>query len=214
LREIKGCLFLLIAILWVGGLYGARPFSTDDAGTVEQSIYELELGLDFWSGEARPGLGFKHGLTDRMDLGVGLGYTMAPEEEAGFENAELGLKFVMIPHLFAVSITGSFGLEAYMLNGIVTRTFGPLEVDGNFGYETAGTASDVGGTITYALALIFDAGQYAIGIEGVGEKDGLQTWLVGGRYNLFDGFAADVGIYGGFGEDSEMAATIGIHYEF
>jgi hypothetical protein len=200
-------------MLWAGGLYGARPFTTDDAGTVAQGIHELELGVDFLSEEVTPGLSFKHGLTERMDLGVGVGYTLAPEENVGFGNAELGLKFSVVPDLFAFSVIGSFGHEEYILNGIITRNLGPVEIDANFGYET-GSAVDEDDTVIYALAAIFNAGPHAFGVEGAGDKDGLYSWLVGGRYTLLEGIAIDAGITGGFEEDAVITATAGLHCEF
>jgi hypothetical protein len=209
----NNCLMVCLVLLCTGLLFGARPFATDDAGTVAQGIHELELGVDFWSEEVALGLGFKHGLTGRMDLGVGIGHTLAPEEYAGFGGAELGLKFAIIPGFLAFSVTGSFGQDAYLLNGIITHNLGPIEIDANFGYETAFT-NDEDGTVTYMLAAILNTGCYAFGVEGSGEEDGLQYWLVGGRYTLLDGLALDAGISGGFEDDAVMTATAGFHYEF
>lgn len=207
--------YMVICLVFMSAswLYGARPFTTDDAGTVAQGIHELELGGDFWSEEAALGLGFKHGLTERMDLGVGIGHTLAPEEDIGFGNAELGVKFAIIPDLFAFSVIGSFGREAYFLNGIITRSLGPVEIDANFGYETAFTTGE-DDTVIYALAAILNAGSFAFGAEGAGDKDGLHSWLVGGRYTLLEGIAVDAGITGGFEEDAATTATAGIHCEF
>ena len=207
------CSILGLMMVLMNGLFAARPFATDDAGTVERSIHELEFGCDFWSDEAALGLGFKHGLTERMDLGVSISYIIVPEESNGFESAELGVKFALIPDVFAASLAGSFGEAAYTLNGILTQGLGPLEIDCNFGYETAGIIGE-DGTIFYALALIFNLGASAFGVEGTGDKDGLQSWLIGCRYTLVDGFAADVGISGGSDDDALTTATAGIHYEF
>jgi hypothetical protein len=201
---------MLMCVSW---LYGARPFATDDAGTVEQGLHELEFGMDFWSEEATLGTGFKHGLTDRVDLGIGFGYVIAPEEDEGFENAELGVKFALIPNVFSASLAGTFGDAAYTINSIVTQALGPLEIDGNVGYETTGIA-DEAGTVVYGLAVFLDVGSVALGAEGAGDKDGLQYWLIGGRYAVMEGFAIDAGIVGGFEEDADMNATAGIHYEF
>ena len=213
LLEMRSGVIITITVLCFSGLHGARPFTTDDAGTVETGVHELEVGCHFWSEDVSFALGFKHGLTERMDLGVGFGYVMSPEENAGFVPAELGVKFALIPDVFSASLAGSFGDAVYAINGIVTQSFGALEIDGNFGYEATGTTDEVG-TVIYALALILNAGQYAVGVEGGGDKDGLQAWLVGGRYASFKGFAVDAGISGGFEEDADMTATLGLHYEF
>lgn len=210
---MKPCMIITVTVLYLSGLYGARPFTTDDAGTVEMGIHELEFGCDFWSEYGTFGLGFKHGLTERMDLGISFGYIVAPEENVGFVSAELGVKFAFIPDVLSASFTGSFGDAAYTVNAIITQGLGPLEIDGNFGYEAIGITGE-DGTIIYALALIFNTGPYAFGVEGAGDKDGLQSWLIGGRYTFFNGFAADAGISGGFEEDADMIATLGLHYEF
>ena len=211
--KIDRCTIVGSLILCVGWLYGARPFATDDAGTVEQSIHELEFGVDFWSEEAALELSFKHGLTDRLDLGLGFSYIIAPEENEGFENAEFGVKFALIPDVFSASLAGTFGDAAYTINCIVTQGLGPLEFDGNIGFETSGIGGEKG-VVIYALALIFDATPFALGVESAGDKDGLQIWLAGGRYTLHDGLAVDAGIAGNFKGDANLSATIGIHYEF
>ena len=213
LKHFMKCVIVVCFIVCVTELYGARPFATDDAGTVEQGVHELEFGCDFWSEDAVIGLGFKHGLTERMDLGVGFAYIIEPDEENGFEGAELGVKFALIPNLFSASLTSTFGDAAYTLNGIVTRNLGPLEIDGNLGYEATGISGEEG-TIIYALAVIFNAEQFAFGVEGAGDKDGLRSWLMGGRYAILEGFAVDAGISGEFEDDAVSTLVAGIHYEF
>ncbi|KPK72477.1 hypothetical protein AMJ87_04755 [candidate division WOR_3 bacterium SM23_60] len=90
---------------------------------------------------------------------------------------------------------------------------GPLEIDGNLGYEATGISGEEG-TIIYALAVIFNAEQFAFGVEGAGDKDGLRSWLMGGRYAILEGFAVDAGISGEFEDDAVSTLVAGIHYEF
>jgi len=47
-------------------LQGARPFVTDDAGTVFPGKYELELGYNFGENEGILILNFTHGLTSKV----------------------------------------------------------------------------------------------------------------------------------------------------
>jgi len=205
---------LIIAVIVGTGIgYGARPVATDDAGTVAAGGYELETGCDFWSDWAEADIGFKHGLSQRMDIGIGFGIIITPEEPERFGLLEIGLKFALIPDLFAISVASEFGTSSYSLNGVITRTFGPLELDLNLGYAATGMSNEEG-TITYAGALILGLDRIDIGAESSGDKDGFQTWLSGFRYHLVAGFALDCGISGGFEEDSEFTATGGIHYEF
>jgi hypothetical protein len=208
-----GYIIMCVVMVWVSVLEAARPFATDDAGIVESGGYELELGGDFWEDEAMLGLGFKHGLTDRMDIGVGFGYTIYPEQAEGISEAELGLKFALIPDLFAASFTGGLGTTAYSLNGIITYAFNSIEIDGNLGYEAIPIQGQEG-TVFYCLAVILGMDKFVIGAEASGNKDGLDTWLAGGRYQIVDGFAVDLGFSGGFEQGAGNILTAGFHYEF
>jgi hypothetical protein len=200
-------------IFILSSLFAARPFNVDDAGTVAPGGFELELGGDVWEDYAILGLGFKHGLTDRMDIGVGFGYTILPDDTTGLGGAEVDLKFALVPDLFATSFTGSLGTMPYALNAIITRNFGPAEVDINVGYEATGIEGSEG-TITYALAIIYSTGPIELGAEASGDEEDIQSWLAGARYAITNNFVVDGGIIGGFQEDSALSATLGIHYEF
>ncbi len=195
--------FILIAVCSV---FAARPFNTDDAGTVAACTYELELGYDLGEGKGNFALSFKHGLTEKMDIGIGFGFNIISEPKNSFLPVELTLKYALIPDLLAASFTAEFGGSAYILNGIMTRVLGPLEFDANFGYTTGDSS------ITYAGGLIYSAGDFAFGAEVLGDKE-MQSWLVGGRYTIRDGLVVDVGFLSDF-EFKEKITTIGLRYEF
>ena len=194
-------------------LFAARPFNTDDAGTVASSGFELELGSDVWQDDAVLGLSFKHGLTDRMDVGVSFGYTMLPDSMDGFENAELSLKFAILPDLFSASFATILGDLDYVVNGILTHAFGPVEFDINLGFATTGLGG-IDGDFIYDLAAIYTMHQFGFGAEVSGNQDDIQSWLAGVRYAVFSGFAMDGGIGGGFQEGEGQIITAGVHYEF
>jgi len=202
-----------LIMLWTYNSEAARPFATDDAGTVLAGGYELEAGYDWGEKEGVFGVGFKHGLTEKMDIGVGFGYTIETEPENCITPAELFLKFALIPDLLAVSFAHEFGDSAYILNGIITKAFGPLEVSANVGYEATGGEED--GLATYALSLIFAAGErFDIGTEILGDEDDLQVLSFGMKYRLCEGFYVDTGYSRGLGENLEDITTIGLHWEF
>ncbi|MEO0216835.1 MAG: hypothetical protein ABIL70_04045 [candidate division WOR-3 bacterium] len=203
-KLLKTVVFIMVGI--IANLYGARPFGTDDAGTVSVGTYELELGYDLWEETGAFGLGFKHGLTEKMDIGIGFGFNVISEPKNSFVPAEFALKYSLVPDLFAASFTAEIGGSAYALNGILTRGFGPLELDVNLGYTTGDSS------ITYAEALIYYAGSFAFGVESLGDKE-TRTWLAGGRYTIKDGFLVDVGYMSDFKFEKKLA-TIGLHYEF
>ena len=210
---MKTIYVVTLVVCFVSVSYGARPFATDDAGTVQSGMYELESGVVFLSDNAALELSFKHGLTERMDIGFAVGYVIEPEESNGFQAAELGMKFALVPDVFAASLAGSFGDASYVLNGIVTQHFGMLEIDGNLGYEATGVPGEEG-SVVYGASVIMTVDPFAFGAEGQGDEDGVQSWLIGGRYAVLEGFFVDGGISGGFDEDSDITATVGLHYEF
>ncbi len=197
---------IIIGMLTISITFGARPFGTDDAGTVSGGSYELELGYDVWKETGSIGLGFKHGLTEKMDIGIGFGFNLVSEPKNSFTLAELVLKYALLPDLFATSFTAEVGYSNYTLNGILTRGFGPIEFDANLGYTTGDSS------ITYAGALLYSAGNFVFGVEILGDKE-TQNWLVGGRYGIRDGLMVDAGFSSDF-EIAEKIATIGLHYEF
>lgn len=204
---------IMAMILAVGFSYGARPFATDDAGTVASGVYELEAGCNFWSDWADVGVGFKHGLSQRMDIGIGFGITITPEETERLSPLELSLKFALIPDFLAISVASEFGTSSYSLNDIASRTFGPFEIDLNLGYDASGIENEEG-TITYSGAVIFTTEKFDFGAEASGDRNGFQIWLCGGRFHILENLAIDAGISGGFEEGSDLTATLGSHYEF
>jgi hypothetical protein len=110
-------------------VWAARPYMTDDAGTVEVGKFELETGANFWKDMLNAGIGLKHGVTDRMDIGFSLGYNGMPEDERGVAPAQLVLKFALIPDLLAATAMGDFGDNGYGINLIASKSFGPIAVD-------------------------------------------------------------------------------------
>lgn len=206
-------LVTLILLVNVSLLHSARPFTIDDAGTVTTTFYELEIGSEFWDEQLLFNLGFKHGLTDLMDIGIGFDYTVQPEDIDGFSPYELGFKFVLLPEHIAVSITGNPGEVSYNLTGIVTYYFRQFEVDINLGYAATGIQG-LTGDFVYGTAFIIDLNPISIGAEVSGLGGEINDWLFGGRYYLLEGLAIDCGISGSFETESDNIALVGLHYEF
>ena len=212
MKRFIGCVVIGLMIVWIVDSEGARPFVTDDAGVVEYAGHELELGYDFKQDEGTLGLGFKHGLTQKMDIGVGFGYTIASEPKNRLTATELCLKYALVPDLLAASITNELGASGYDINTILTKVFEPIELDANFGYSATGDTT--AGAMFYALAAIAGFKKFDFGAETSGDKAGLQNWLVGGRYKLREGLNLDIGVSGDFKTDGAITGTAGLHYEF
>lgn len=212
MRGLIECVVIVLMVVWIVNSEGARPFATDDAGVVESAGYELEMGYDFGQDEGELGIGFKHGLTQKMDIGVGFGYTVVSEPNNRPTTAELCLKYLLIPNLLAASITNELGAAGYDINTILMKVFEPIELNANFGYSATGDTA--AGAIFYALAMIAGFEKFDFGAESSGDKDGLQNWLVGGRYKLLEGLNLDIGVSGGLKTDRAIIGTAGLHYEF
>lgn len=203
--------YVFINITFLGiSLYAARPFSTDDAPTVPQAGYELEAGYD--SGEDIFGFSFKHGLTQKMDIGIEFGYTTLSLSKNGFTPAELCLKYAIIPETFSVSIGNELGTSSYDLNAIFTKTLKLIEIDANLGYSIPVPGEK--GLAFYALAMIAGFDKFDIGGEILGNEDKIEGWLSGGRYKIFDCLNFDFGISGKFKDKNKITGTFGLHYEF
>jgi hypothetical protein len=101
---------------------------------------------------------------DRQNgCGIGFGYKPLPDAERGFEGAEIGLKFGLIPGLFALSASGSFGDKAYGINGILSKGFGPVGCDLNLGMTATADTNDA--DLTYGLCCHFDGEKFCAGAE-------------------------------------------------
>lgn len=198
--------YINIFMVMICFVFGARPFGTDDAGTVASGAYELETGFDFWKEQGVLGIGFKHGITERMDIGIGFGFNVVSEPKNSFTISEFSFKWAIVPELFSTSFCAEIGGSSYNINSIFTRCLGPIEIDANFGFVTGDTS------ITYAGAVIYNLTNLTIGGEVCGDKES-QFWLFGGRYTVTEAFAIDAGFQSDFEFEGKMV-TAGIHYEF
>lgn len=179
------------AMVLCDGAWAARPFATDDAGTVAPGTFETELGSESWSDKGTFSLGLKHGLTERMDLGISAGWAAWPEAERRFENAELSAKYALVPELLSMSFATALGTSEYSLNGILSKGFGDLGVNPN-------------------CAL----GSLSLGAEVRGDQRAAQDWKVGGQLRPVESFAIDLGIGSTIASDPDWNVTAGLWFAF
>lgn len=204
--------FKLLLLLLPAAAFGFRPFITDDAGTVPPVTFELETAVDYWNDRATFGLSFKHGITERMDIGIAFGRCVLPQDESGYDPAELLLKFSLTPDQLAASFSGSFGNGCYSANVIYSQKLSLFEIDANFGFSTESTPSD--GFFTYALATILPVNQFSFGIEGGGTQASFDWWQTGVRYAFTPSIAIDAALGGTFSSERDLSASTGIFIAF
>ncbi len=210
-KSLLGLVFGLLS-LGTAPAFAARPFATDDAGTVATGRYELELAAEAWEDSAEMSLGFKHGVTESMDLSLACGYAALPQIDAQTGPLELGVKYSLLPERLACSAAAAFGTQDYALNLIWTAPLGPLTVNTNLGFETASDLSE--NLLTCQICGVVNAGFLELGAEIGGTQKGLAFWTAGAKYAWNESLALDAGIRGEWGEEAEVRATAGMSLSF
>ncbi|MDQ7797760.1 MAG: hypothetical protein RDU76_02295 [Candidatus Edwardsbacteria bacterium] len=187
--------FLGIMLVWFAGwAQAARPLDTDDAGTVERGKTEAEMSFDHCqyrpegTGQT-PGIAIKHGLTDRLDLGLGFSHSTDQDADGntvgwGMSPLEVGFKMTLMKEhqtLPDISLSAGFetGSAGYGLNLIFSREYGDLGLHYNLGYNSSGEAL-VRGSIGTSLAAEYSfAEKYRICAELGGEMLDDRTGVIG-----------------------------------
>jgi hypothetical protein len=190
----------------------ARPFVTDDPGTVELGRFELEVAPDYWKDKSTIELCFKHGLTERMEIGIVMGRCALPRNERGYQDAELGFKFALIPDLLAASFTGMFNNPEYGFALILGKTSGIFTVNANLGCAMTSGTDDA--EVMYGLSGIATFGRFETGVEIDGARESLNWWQIGAKCFVTDWCSIDAGIGGDFKDDVTMNATTGLWFAF
>ena len=195
---VGGIVVLIFMVVIPEAMFGARPLATDDAGTVEEGNFELEIGYDFGVVDAADqslGASLKAGLTSVLDFGFSVPYDIGGD----MGEVELGTKFAVfggkgfIP-AFAVSFAYTPGTFDYALCFIATEELDPCAFHLNLGFVRSREGQEVLISPVYAGACEFSLlAQLAIVGEVVGEGDDLDV-LVGARCQPLEWVAIDGGI--------------------
>jgi len=214
LKKVFGfCLFVCCSSV----LFAAHPLTTDDIGTVDAGKYELEVGYDNCKGESElrnhsGGISLKHGVTEKMDIGISFPYQIEPKPAEPFGTTTLGFKFLLVKDIFALTVNNELGLSEYFINGIFTREINPITVHANIGYAVSGD-ENAEGEIIYSSAVEYPMEKIDVVGEIVAEKIGLQNWLLGLRYKLGEITSLNCAYGNGFRNTDEKIA-FGFHTEF
>lgn len=224
-RKNIGFVFLLLFVPIM--VFGGRPLSTDDAGVVDMGSYEVELEYDFLNDnddvESRClGLSIKHGMTGRMDIGIGIPYDIEPDD--GLGSVELAMKLALFSlKSLAVSFVLNYapGASEYTAIGILTVEAGPVAAHINLGYTAVPDSEEESGLTAYAVALEYPFSDKITLVSEItgeleaGAGEGAAEALLGVSFQAFDAMSLDFGIGGGLNEESsEIKFTLGLTYGF
>ena len=209
------CYSVIILLCMIGSryLFAGRPFMTSGASTVDQGLFELEIGSCFWSDDALVIGELKHGITEHAEIGFAVAYTIEPDPVERLSTIEIGCKFGLMPKLLAISACGEMGQTAYKIKGLLTRSIGPININAHFGYKATGI-EDVAGALFYSADRVFRKSRFQLGVDISGDDEALQKWLIGGNYKIIDGLTIDLGMRGEFIDDPQYSAIVGLTGEF
>ena len=212
LRNSSTIIIIMLLSSISNPLFPAHPYHTDDPGVTEKNKYELEMAVDYWQNSATPGFVFKHGLTDKMELDIPIYYTALPKEERGIAPLQLYAKFSFIPEVVAATITCIPGDKTFMINGIVSKSFGLFRFIGNLGGSMVGNSNDA--DLIFCSSSTFTFGKFEAGSEISGTQEGLNWWQIGSRFYFTDWFSLDAGFGGDFAKPGDNTITTGLWFTF
>jgi len=192
--------------------FAARPFITDDPGINEPGKFEFMAACDFWKDHATPSLQLRHGLTERMDFGINVGYTAAPKEEQQFSTVDFNMKLALIKDILTLGVSTTFGKPDYYIYSILGKAFGPIMVDANLGYSARAETKDA--DFVYYAAAIYENDHFGFGPEFGGDQEKLEWWAFGGRWHIKNWLTYDIGIGGNFKKNIKFNITTGIDMVF
>ena len=211
-RLIRTALFAIVGLTFCTfQAFAGRPFVTDDAGTVVKEKFESEPSINYGKNFALVGLTFQHGLTDRADIELNLGYAGLPQDERKVTAAGLLLKFGIIPNLLAATFGMTFGETSYGINLIASKSFGAFSGDVNLGYTTQADTNDA--DLTYGLDVVYTIGKLGIGAEVYGTQE-MANWQFGLRFAITDWLTIDSGVGTTIMPSPVLQATSGLWVTF
>lgn len=191
-----GAFLVILFGLWVlkpSGTFAGRPLVTEDAGTVEKGLFELELAVDYFreNNAAKnfiPNVQLAYGLTERAEVAVASGYIFKDIPDDGREDSWADVlayvkyriwgegtfypAFTIKPQLKIPTASESKGLGSgradYGLVAVFTKSFERINLHLNLGYIHIGKEGAMDELI---LAL---AAEYELkkGLVAVGEIRG------------------------------------------
>jgi len=194
--------------------FAARPFVTDDAGTVESGKFELEAACEYLNPDISTGINLKHGITERMDFNIGLGCLPSAihQHEQVFFPADIAVKYALVPNLLAMSFGTCLGDETYNVNAVITKFFGSIECDANLGYQIQSSMKNA--DLTYGMATVYEFSRLGVGAEVYGSNDDLTWWQVGARFAVREWIKIDAGIGSSFEKTPSYTVTTGLWCTF
>lgn len=215
---LKNAIFIAVLVCaCFGRVFAAYPLATDDAGTVSHNSFELEAGYDNSMDHDNltsqaSAFSFKHGVTERLDVGIAVPYQIKPSRDERMGAASMVFKFSLVKDAVAMTFSNELGEKAYFLNAIYTKEFPGIKLNFNAGYLSTGDESKKG-TGSYGLALAYPMGKYEAVGEVQGQDGGEGNALLGLRYHIRKPLFIATGVGRDLGSGN-YCFNAGFHFEF
>jgi hypothetical protein len=161
---VKKLVFLTTAgIVFLTNVYAARPFSTDDADTVDLGAVEIEYGYEYVDGDEKENnhaLVFTAGILDNLDLALEVPYQFInrADDDGQTKSKSSGFSdIILITKLSIIRDQGTFpdtalsfayktesgndekslgtGRPEYIITGIFSKEWESLALHANLGYS-------------------------------------------------------------------------------
>lgn len=211
-----------IALVCAGSLvFAGHPFNTDDAGVVgdRETEIEVSVGTDFIEdGDFGAGVGLTYGIADRFHIGIGNGWRINKndKDDRGFETPELGMKFVLVPDIFAVKASSALngdGFAGFLLyTGTIESSQTGFNV--NAGFESNGGEENA---FAYAFSVVQPINSFFVGGELFGsafkdmeDDDKKPFWQLGLGYDFDNPLTLSLGFGGSFVTNDDLNITLGL----
>lgn len=201
----------LLVGLCFGSIFAARPFVTDDAGTVPAQQFQFESGLEIQDQNQSPAFAIKHGITPYFDLGMSLSSSTMPWKSDCNNGHNLMLKFALWPQHLALSTATDLQSGLTVWNGIASTAVAGMELHANLAAEMDTSSTE----LDYGLLLRKTWKYFAVGGEVFGcsvEKPNVQIgmqWLPSEWANL------DLGtVYGFDNKTWQVNAGLSLNFGF
>lgn len=177
-------------LLIAASTWASMPFLTDDALTVKQNEFEVELATMIHQDSAAPWFAVTHGITPYLDFGFTQYHERLPWEDHHFNGHQFSAKFSLYPGHLAVSTTSDVLNGVTLLSMQGQHSFGKLDLIGNLNAFIDAKENEP----DYGLLAQYNFEKFTLGTEVHGLMSELPKIQAGFQWYPMDWVSVQVGV--------------------